>query len=311
MKKIFVISVCIFFLFSLITFAQNDTNMTAPAANMTAPANATLPSAGNATNASNAGNATMAVHPAAPPLIPPAVPRNHSQQNIPDCGNGKVDAGENCFSCARDVKCLSGQQCNHETGKCDTIINFRTYIIVGIGIFVLLGLFFFAKRLMKTREKQSFSGPQKSGGFSREKEEPVQLPRQMPQQAPAALQGQKPLGQAQQPPLAQPSATSQQPVQPSPVANAKIQLPPGMARSSSMPERAAEQKETDNGQGFQEMSQAIDEHPGETMPQKFIRQMREKGWNDERIRMKMKESGWSETQIALEFLKAPKFIRKQ
>lgn len=296
MKKLLVTAACIFFLLSLIVLAQNETNVTTPAGNATLPSSGNATAAGNTTNVGNAtnvgntGNATQAIHPAAPPSTPPAASRNASQQKATPCGNGKPDAGENCFSCPKDVKCQSGQICNTETGACDTQTNFTTYIIVGVGIFVLLGLFFFAKRMMK------------------KKDEPVQRP-------PAAVQVQKPM--VQQPALGQqpqqPLATNQQPMantQPSPVAQAQIQMPPSMTQPPSMQDIAGE-KDKGRAQGFQEMSEVVNEHPGETMPQKFIRQMREKGWNDERIRMKMKESGWSETQIALEFLKSPKFVKKQ
>lgn len=293
MKKLLVTAVCIFFLFSLIVFAQNETNVTAPAGNTTLPSSGNVTNVGNTTNvgnathvgnASNTGNATQAIHPAVPPSTPPAASRNASQQKATPCGNGKPDTGETCATCPKDIKCQSGQICNLETGACDTQTNFTTYIIVGVGIFVLLGLFFFAKRIMK------------------KKEEPVQRP-------PAAVQAQKPI--VQQPPLGQQQAplAQQTPSQPSPVAQAQIQMPPSMTQPPSMQD-IADEKDKGRAQGFQEMSEVVNEHPGETMPQKFIRQMREKGWNDERIRMKLKESGWSETQIALEFLKAPKFVKK-
>jgi hypothetical protein len=99
----------------------------------------------------------------------------------------------------------------------------------------------------------------------------------------------------------------QQPVQQQiPVAQEPIQLPPEIPAVT--PAREPQQP---MNQEFPLMQEPVNEHPGETDSQKFIRQMREKGWNDERVRMKLKEAGWSETQIALEFLKAPKFIKKQ
>ncbi|MDD4878445.1 MAG: hypothetical protein PHO02_05420 [Candidatus Nanoarchaeia archaeon] len=287
MKKIVFISFCIFILISAFALAQNETNVSSPPNNITLPPadnssalpaqeNITIPAAGNMTEQESPP-------PSLPPAVPAALPTANEKQTT--CGNGRIDAGEDCVNCLRDV-CKKGQQCNPQTRQCETIVNYTTYIIVGIGIFVLLGLFFFAKRLMK------------------KKEEPFQ-PRQQPAavQAPKPVVQQPPSGQQQTPqPLAQQQPAISQ--QPSPAANAPVQMPP------SMPETSPEQKKIDQEQGFEEMSQTIDEHPGETMPQKFIRQMREKGWNDERIRMKMKESGWSETQIALEFLKAPKFVKK-
>ncbi|HIH10657.1 TPA: hypothetical protein HA241_00530 [Candidatus Woesearchaeota archaeon] len=39
---------------------------------------------------------------------------------VPLCGNGRVNAGETCSSCARDVSCATGQQC--ESGVCVTMV---------------------------------------------------------------------------------------------------------------------------------------------------------------------------------------------
>ncbi|MEK6864490.1 MAG: hypothetical protein AABX27_04305, partial [Nanoarchaeota archaeon] len=171
---------------------------------------------------------------------------------------------ENCFNCPSDVKCKSGEMCT-ETGVCQGTINYTTYIILGIGAFLFIGIIIFAKRFV----------------FKKPKEEPKPVQQQVQQQ--------------------------------SPVAQEQIQLPPQQMSSETPiqqpPQNVQEPQSSDKD--FPLMAEPVNEHPGETDSQKFIRQMREKGWNDERVRMKLKEAGWSETQIALEFLKTPKFIKKQ
>ncbi|MFA5887529.1 MAG: hypothetical protein WC852_02365 [Candidatus Nanoarchaeia archaeon] len=176
-----------------------------------------------------------------------------------DCNRNKIaDAGENCFNCPSDVKCKSGEACL-ETGVCQGTINYTTYIILGIGAFLFIGVIIFARRFV----------------FKKPKEEP------------------KPVQQQVQ--------------QPIPVVQEPVQLPPEIP-SSNEAETPVQQP---MNQEFPLMQEPVNEHPGETDSQKFIRQMREKGWTDERVRMKLKEAGWSETQIALEFLKTPKFVKKQ
>ena len=240
MKKTAGIFACILFLaaFALFAYAQNETESNA-----------------------NVSNATI---PAASPVQPPVA----KAPVDPNCNNNKLpEAGENCFSCPSDVKCKSGEQCP-ETGVCKGNINYTTYIILGIGAFLFIGVIIFARRFVFKKPKEELKPAQP----------PVQQqePMQMPPEQDEADQRRESL------------------------------LPPEFP-SSNQAEIPAQQP---MDQEFPLMPEPVNEHPGETDAQKFIRQMREKGWNDERIRMKMKEAGWSETQIALVFLRAPKFVKK-
>ena len=245
MKKTAIVFVCIILL-AAFAYAQNETESNAT------DSNATLitPAVPNITT------------PPAAPVKTPAAPKTAVDLN---CNKNKIaDAGENCFNCPSDVKCKSGEMCT-ETGVCRGTINYTTYIILGIGAFLFIGIIIFAKRFV----------------FKKPKEEPKPVQQQVQQQ--------------------------------SPVAQEQIQLPPQQMSSETPiqqpPQNVQEPQSSDKD--FPLMAEPVNEHPGETDSQKFIRQMREKGWNDERVRMKLKEAGWSETQIALEFLKTPKFIKKQ
>ena len=245
MKKTAIVFVCIILL-AAFAYAQNETESNAT------DSNATLitPAVPNITT------------PPAAPVKTPAAPKTAVDLN---CNKNKIaDAGENCFNCPSDVKCKSGEMCT-ETGVCQGTINYTTYIILGIGAFLFIGIIIFAKRFV----------------FKKPKEEPKPVQQQVQQQ--------------------------------SPVAQEQIQLPPQQMSSETPiqqpPQNVQEPQSSDKD--FPLMAEPVNEHSGETDSQKFIRQMREKGWNDERVRMKLKEAGWSETQIALEFLKTPKFIKKQ
>ena len=245
MKKTVIAFVCIILL-AAFACAQNETGSNAT------DSNATLitPAVPNITT------------PPAAPVKTPAAPKTAVDLN---CNKNKLpEPGENCFNCPSDVKCKSGEMCT-ETGVCRGTINYTTYIILGIGAFLFIGIIIFAKRFV----------------FKKPKEEPKPVQQQVQQQ--------------------------------SPVAQEQIQLPPQQMSSETPiqqpPQNVQEPQSSDKD--FPLMAEPVNEHPGETDSQKFIRQMREKGWNDERVRMKLKEAGWSETQIALEFLKTPKFIKKQ
>ncbi|MBU2638367.1 MAG: hypothetical protein KJ955_05310 [Nanoarchaeota archaeon] len=298
MKKLFIIFVCIFFLFALIAFAQNETIADAQNATGTPAQNGTT---GNV-SAPRANTSTAA--PPAPRTAQPAV--------TPNCNsNGVQDPGETCLTCPPDVRCKSGEMCT-EAGECVKQANFTIYIIVGIGIFALLALFFVAKRLTKKPEE-----PLKKPEFMQQK----------PAAQPMPLQKAEP---AKQEPAAQPmpAQQSQQPMQKP--AQPAVQMPPersegGQRRDSLLPTQKPESaatvgnaatlmgKPSAKQEPEQEKSESDepDEHKGETQIQAFIRQRREMGWADEQIRQKMKETGWKDTQIALEFLKAPKFMKKQ
>ncbi|MFH1064955.1 MAG: hypothetical protein V1734_00415 [Nanoarchaeota archaeon] len=253
MKKTAIVFVCIILL-AAFAYAQNETESNVTALNTSAlnpaPTNETIPAA-------------------APLVTPPAATPKAAVD--PNCNKNKiVDAGENCFNCPSDVKCQSGEQCL-DTGVCKANINYTTYIILGIGAFLFIGVIIFARRFV----------------FKKPKEEPKPIQQQV-----------------------------QQPVQQSNVAQEPVQMPPEVPSSVpaeipvQQPPQAVQEPQQPMNQEFPLMAEPVNEHPGETDAQKFIRQMREKGWNDERIRMKLKEAGWSETQIALAFLKAPKFVKK-
>ncbi len=256
MKKTVSIFVCILFLaaFALAAYALNETESNATDSIITQP---------NAT-ASNVSIQSQNRTTKAAPIVLPSVAKPKTAVDL-NCNKNKIaDAGENCFNCPSDVKCKSGEMCT-ETGVCQGTINYTTYIILGIGAFLFIGIIIFAKRFV----------------FKKPKEEPKPVQQQVQQQ--------------------------------SPVAQEQIQLPPQQMSSETPiqqpPQNVQEPQSSDKD--FPLMAEPVNEHPGETDSQKFIRQMREKGWNDERVRMKLKEAGWSETQIALEFLKTPKFIKKQ
>lgn len=294
MKNLLLVFAVLFILFSIIVIAQNETNVTDSSGNVTAPA-------------SNVSAQPPAVHPASNATKQPAVQKAAE----PTCGNGKVDAGENCVSCAKDVRCQSGQMCNTKTGVCESQADFTTYIIIGVGIIVLAGLFVFSRKLMKKRETLQDTAL-KAQPMKPQIAMPPNVSQTLPssnQQQPAALQAQKAQPANQQPPSTiqnlQTTNQSPLPAEPAPLTQGTMPSP------GQMPEQKQEEKPAETqGMPATEMPDEYNEHPGETVQQRFIRQMREKGWNDEEIRMKLKESGWSETQIALEFLKAPKFVKK-
>lgn len=224
MKKLFIIFVCVFFLFASIAFAANETEENATA---------------------------------------PDITLNCNRNSIPD-------PGETCLNCASDVRCKSGEMCT-EAGECVKQANFTLYIIVAVGIFALLGLFFVAKRLTKKPE------------------EPLKKPEFL-QQKPPAFQQQV-----------------QKPIQPEPIRQQQAAQTEQVPQQVQMPpQKPAQPLQEEPAQKEEAKADENDEQKGETRIQGFIRQRRESGWTDEQIRKKMKESGWKDTQIALEFLKAPR-----
>lgn len=243
--------------------------------------------AGEAGNETQIGNATRAAQ-------RPAKPET-------TCGNGKMDPGETCLTCLNDV-CRKGEMCNEETAECESAANFTLYIIVAAGIFALFALFFVAKRLTKKPEEplpkpqlmqQNPMPAQKAGAQQPEQKQAAEMPAM---EKAAEKQGQKP---AQKPAPETPAEPVQQPVQLPPQ---KTDAAAGGPAVTGKPEEEKPQEDSKTEE---------DEHKGETQIQRFIRQRRESGWADEQIRQKMKETGWKDMQIALEFLKAPKFAKKQ
>lgn len=194
----------------------------------------------------------------------------------PDCNrNGIQDPGETCITCPPDVRCKSGEMCT-DAGECVKQASFTIYIIVGAGVIVLLGLFFVAKRLTKKPEQP--------------------LPKPL-------LMQQRPAQPVMQPPQ-KPAQLPEKPAEEKPMQNPPVQMPPRLQQTPEqkpMQQKPEEQKEETEEK----------EETNETQIQRFIRQRRETGWTDEQIRQKMKETGWKDTQIALEFLRAPKFVKKQ
>lgn len=228
-------------------------NATAGTLNTTGASNRTLGSTANRTQSR-----------AAPPAA--RTPSSTAKKDAP-CGNGNLDAGENCFTCPKDVKCKPGAMCTEE-GLCVSQGNVWLYVGIGFGIMGLVAVFLFARRMAKRSAEPEHVSAQ---------------------------------------PIVQPAEQVPQPGQ-------LVQAAPTIGNAATLMGAPSEMQA--NVQKEEPKEEIPEVHmpgvnAGETGIQAFIRQRKEKGWNDEQIRQKMKEAGWSETQIAIEFLKLPKFVRKQ
>ena len=148
MKKTVSIFVCILFLaaFALAAYALNETESNATDSIITQP---------NAT-ASNVSIQSQNRTTKAAPIVLPSVAKPKTAVDL-NCNKNKIaDAGENCFNCPSDVKCKSGEMCT-ETGVCRGTINYTTYIILGIGAFLFIGIIIFAKGLCSKSQRKSQS----------------------------------------------------------------------------------------------------------------------------------------------------------
>ncbi len=160
MKKLIVAALCILLISVFAAYALNETegNTTVQnvTGNLTLQSNITLQNvtgnltagALNATDAENAtsGSTANQTNPlAAPPAVSPSA--SPSAKKEEPCGNGKLDTGENCFTCPKDIRCKSGAMCTDE-GLCVSQGNIWLYIGIGFGIVGLVAVFIFAKRIL-------------------------------------------------------------------------------------------------------------------------------------------------------------------
>ncbi|HII15861.1 MAG TPA: hypothetical protein HA362_06130 [Nanoarchaeota archaeon] len=139
------ICIFIFILISAAVYAANETsgNATTPASNISS-------------------------QPAAPRL---SLSLQKPKQPAGLCGNGNVDPGETCFTCARDVKCKSGEMCTG-TGECKAQINYIPYILLGVGAIVLAALFFITRKLTRKPVEQPAHLVIQQGAFQQQNQQP-------------------------------------------------------------------------------------------------------------------------------------------
>lgn len=60
---------------------------------------------------------------------------------LESCGNGAIDAGENCANCPQDVVCASGEECIE--GKCEPVTT--NILLIGAVIVVIIFLFIISR----------------------------------------------------------------------------------------------------------------------------------------------------------------------